>query len=272
MRLVRDIDFVLEEEAEPHMDQVAKSRSRSRKLDPIQPDLTAAEPPDGAVADPVETPIETGDDEAAPVDDSVDLAALEALLFSSHHPLTAGRVGELLGLDSTKPVRGAIRQLNRVYAETGRSFRIEQVAGGYQMLTLPQFGDLLKTMHQKEVDARLSKPALETLAIIAYKQPILRVDIEAVRGVACGETIRSLMEKHLVKIAGRAEEPGRPILYGTTRRFLEVFGLNSLKDLPTPEGAAGESVPRPLQAQPIVEQESDPDPAPQAGASPSEPS
>jgi len=82
---------------------------------------------------------------------------------------------------------------------------------------------------------KLTKAALETLAIIAYKQPILRADIEAIRGVACGETIRSLMEKHLVKIAGRAEVPGRPILYGTTKRFLELFGLNSVKDLPQPE-------------------------------------
>jgi segregation and condensation protein B len=104
------------------------------------------------------------------------------------------------------------------------------------MLTLPEYGEYQKKLHQKDVDAKLSKAALETLAIIAYKQPILRADIEAIRGVACGETIRSLMEKHLVKISGRAEEPGRPILYGTTRRFLELFGLNSLKDLPQSEG------------------------------------
>ena len=84
------------------------------------------------------------------------------------------------------------------------------------MLTLPQFGEVLKKLHQKEADAKLTKAALETLAIVAYKQPILRADVEAIRGCACGETIRSLMEKHLVKIAGRAEEPGRPILYGTT--------------------------------------------------------
>ena len=82
------------------------------------------------------------------------------------------------------------------------------MAGGYQILTLPEFGDALKKLHQKEADAKLTKAALETLAIIAYKQPILRADVEAIRGVACGETIRSLMEKHLVKIAGRAEEPG----------------------------------------------------------------
>ena len=132
-------------------------------------------------------------------------------------------------------MRQAIATLNESYESTGRSFRVEQVAGGYQILTLPQFGEVLKKLHQKEVDAKLTKAALETLAIIAYKQPILRVAVESIRGVACGETIRSLMEKHLVKIAGRAEEPGRPILYGTTKRFLELFGLNSLKDLPTSE-------------------------------------
>src|SRR5207248_347932 len=126
--------------------------------------------------------------------------------------------------------------LNEQYETSGRAFRIEQVAGGFQILTLPEFGDALKRLHQKEVDAKLTKAALETLAIIAYKQPILRADVESIRGVACGETIRSLMEKHLVKIAGRAEEPGRPILYGTTKRFLELFGLNNLKDLPQGEG------------------------------------
>ena len=138
---------------------------------------------------------------------------------------------------TTKPVRKAIKALNDQYESTGRAFRIEQVAGGYQILTLPEFGDALKKLHQKEADAKLTKAALETLAIVAYKQPILRADVEAIRGCACGETIRSLMEKHLVKIAGRAEEPGRPILYGTTKRFLELFGLNNLRDLPQPEGA-----------------------------------
>ncbi len=192
------------------------------------------EQPDGVVA-----PIDAEAAEVAEADDavpsSIELPALEALLFSTHHPLTAGRLAELLQLDSTKPIRRAIKDLNEQYETTGRCFRIEQVAGGYQMLTLPEFGPIIKTLVQKEIDARLSKSALETLAIIAYKQPILRVDIESIRGVACGETIRSLMEKHLVKIAGRAEVPGRPILYGTTKRFLEVFGLNNLNDLPKNE-------------------------------------
>ena len=165
----------------------------------------------------------------------INLPLLEALLLGTHHPLTAGRLAELLELDSTKPLRKAVRALNEQYQAGGRSFRVEQVAGGYQILTLPEFGNALKKLHQREADAKLTKAALETLAIVAYKQPILRADVEAIRGVACGETIRSLMEKHLVKIAGRAELPGRPILYGTTKRFLELFGLNSLKDLPQSE-------------------------------------
>jgi segregation and condensation protein B len=201
----------------------------SADLDEPKPD----EQPDGVV----EEVADDGADDTSDASDlpPINLAALEALLFSTHHPLTAGRLAELMDLDSTKPVRRAIKELNASYESTGRSFRVEQVAGGFQLLTLPEHGVLLKKLHQREIDAKLTKAALETLAIIAYKQPILRADIEAIRGVQCGETIRSLMEKHLVKIAGRAEEPGRPILYGTTKRFLELFGLNSIKDLPQPE-------------------------------------
>jgi segregation and condensation protein B len=201
----------------------------SADLDEAKPD----EQPDGIV----EEVADDGADDSSDASDlpPINLAALEALLFSTHHPLTAGRLAELMDLDSTKPVRRAIKELNQSYESTGRSFRVEQVAGGFQLLTLPEHGDLLKKLHQREIDAKLTKAALETLAIIAYKQPILRADIEAIRGVQCGETIRSLMEKHLVKIAGRAEVPGRPILYGTTKRFLELFGLNSIKDLPQPE-------------------------------------
>ena len=196
----------------------------------------AAEPADGAIDDAgndEEASAEGESPAGAPAD--VDLGLLEALLMSTHHPLTAGRLAEVAGLGATKPVRQAIKELNRQYEASGRAFRIEQVAGGFQILTLPHFGEHLKKLHQKELDAKLTKAALETLAIVAYKQPVLRADVEAIRGCACGETIRSLMEKHLVKIAGRAEEPGRPILYGTTKRFLELFGLNSVKDLPQPE-------------------------------------
>lgn len=198
-----------------------------------------AEQPDGVVE-----PAESADDlvaDANAVDPKIDVGLLEAYLFATHSPLTPGRLAELFNLESTKPIRKALRVLNEQYVATGRCFRVEQVAGGFQLLTVPEYGDHLKALHQKEADAKLTKAALETLAIIAYKQPILRADLEAIRGVASGETIRSLMEKHLVKIAGRAEEPGRPILYGTTRRFLEVFGLNSLKDLPHPDSSQGKA-------------------------------
>jgi segregation and condensation protein B len=220
LRLVKDDEFELDEMEE-----------HDAQPEPNAPRQTAStEPPDGAM-DAAEDAQGAESGDMPPVN----LPLLEALLLSTHHPLTAGRLAELLDLPSTKPVRAAIKDLNAQYESTGRSFRIDQVAGGYQILTLPDFGEHLKKLHQKEADAKLTKAALETLAIIAYKQPILRADVEAIRGCACGETIRSLMEKHLVKIAGRAEEPGRPILYGTTKRFLELFGLNSLRDLPQPE-------------------------------------
>jgi segregation and condensation protein B len=225
-------------------DEAAPSRKRRKSAAPNEPvklaveseeTPAAAEQIDGPVEDAAE--VEQEDSSAAAAD--VDLSLLEALLFSTHHPLTAPRLAELMELPSASTLRKAIKALNAQYEEAKRSFRVEQVAGGYQLLTLPEYGEYLKRLHQREVDTKLTKAALETLAIIAYKQPILRADVEAIRGVACGETIRSLMEKHLVRIAGRAEEPGRPILYGTTKRFLELFGLNSLKDLPQGEELPG---------------------------------
>jgi segregation and condensation protein B len=226
MRLMREELLMEEMDAIKEELPLREDISAAREADP-------AEQPDGAVLDAGEASAEA--EESAEAIEPLPLGAIEALLLSTHHPLTVGRLAELIGLPSTKGIRQAVKHLNEQYAATDRSFRIEQVAGGFQILTLPEFGEHLKNLHQKEIDAKLTKAALETLAIVAYKQPVLRVDVEAIRGVACGETIRSLMEKHLVKIAGRAEEPGRPILYGTTKRFLEVFGLNSLKELPQGE-------------------------------------
>ncbi|MGE5611100.1 MAG: SMC-Scp complex subunit ScpB, partial [Bacillota bacterium] len=228
--------------AQPSPDQ--PEQNEPAPADSAQPSPESPEPSEQQDGPVIDTPEEAAANAQAAADASssaepqVDLGILESLLFSTHHPLTAPRLAELMELSSSKPLRNAIKALNTQYEETHRCFRIEQVAGGYQLLTLPEYGEYLKKLNQREADAKLTKAALETLAIIAYKQPILRAELESIRGVACGETIRSLMEKHLVKIAGRAEEPGRPILYGTTKRFLELFGLNSLKDLPKPEEAA----------------------------------
>lgn len=151
-------------------------------------------------------------------------------------PLSAGRIAQALnlGIDQggSRPIDDAIDELNDVYERTGRSFRIERVAGGFRIMTRPEFGPIIAPFHAERESSRLSQAAIETLAIIAYRQPVTRSDVEAIRGVGCGEILRSLLERRLLKITGRADEVGRPMLYGTSRSFLEVFGLGSIKDLP----------------------------------------
>lgn len=164
-----------------------------------------------------------------------DAATVEALLFGSDEPLTPAKIVQVAELPGIRAVREAVARLNERYEQLGSAFRIEPVAGGYQMKTLPEYHDVISRLVTARSDSRLSQAALETLAIVAYRQPILRADIEAIRGVACGEVLRGLMEKQLVKIVGRAEVLGRPMLYGTTKRFLEAFGLNRLEDLPRVE-------------------------------------
>lgn len=157
---------------------------------------------------------------------------IEAILFSTDIPLSSGKLAEIVGVDSTKPIKQTIESLNQSYEQRQAAYRIEERAGGYQLLTLPQYAQYIERLVRKKDEGRLTPASLETLAIVAYKQPITRAGIEAIRGVACGEVLRSLMEHNLVKIVGRAEEIGRPMLYGSTRYFLELFGLANLKDLP----------------------------------------
>jgi segregation and condensation protein B len=164
---------------------------------------------------------------AEPTEESV----VEAVLFASDEPLTPNRLADIVGI-SVKNVREHINTLNDKYQTNNNAFRIEEIAGGYQLLTLSSYNPWLKKLLRARSDNKLSPASLETLAIIAYKQPVIRADIEAIRGVAVGEIVRSLMYKGMVKIVGRAEVLGRPMLYGTTKKFLEVFGLNTLKDLP----------------------------------------
>jgi segregation and condensation protein B len=156
---------------------------------------------------------------------------VEAVLFASDESLTDTRLAKIVET-SVKQLRQCIKNLNEKYQANNNAFRIEKIAGGYQMLTLSTYNYWLKKLLRARSDSKLSPAALETLAIIAYKQPVIRADIEVIRGVAAGEVIRTLCYKGLVKIVGRAEILGRPMLYGTTKKFLEVFGLNTLKDLP----------------------------------------
>ena len=210
-------------------------------MDEAKPSVIEDNDSDGAVdkfevtTDPeVEDEAQAKKTKPAPIILPEDLdARVEAALITSERPMTAARVAEALGAaGASQAVEEAIQALNENYERTGRSFRIEKVAGAWQVVTLPKYADVLDGLKRTKQDNRLSASQLETLAIVAYKQPIVRAQVEAIRGSASGEVLRLLMDKHLVKVVGRAEEIGRPMLYGTTKQFLEVFGLGGLKDLP----------------------------------------
>lgn len=157
---------------------------------------------------------------------------LEALLFASDEPLTAAKIREIAPELQEVDIKKTVDALNASYQETGRAFRIEMVAGGYQMYSLPAYFPYIEKLLAKRQQNRLSSKALETLAIIAYKQPITRHEIEEIRGVNVDGVIRTLLTRNLVTIAGTANSPGNPYLYKTTRQFLEYFGLKSTRDLP----------------------------------------
>jgi segregation and condensation protein B len=157
---------------------------------------------------------------------------VEALILAAREPLTAARLAQAVPRLTPARARELALELRADYEREGRGFELAEVAGGFQLRTRPELAEFVQRLEQ-ERPARLSRAALETLAVIAYRQPATRAEVEHVRGVDCGPVMRSLLERHLVRIAGHREVPGRPMLYGTTRRFLEVFGLASLEDLPS---------------------------------------
>lgn len=163
------------------------------------------------------------------------LARLEAVLLLADEPLPARRLADVAGLADAGEARRLIDRLKELLDLDQTAFQIEELAGGYQLLTRPRYHSWLARLKRTGHELRLSPAALETLAVIAYKQPIMRAEVEKVRGVACAELIRMLMEKGLVRVAGRHDSLGRPQLYGTTKKFLQAFGLNALKDLPEVE-------------------------------------
>lgn len=168
---------------------------------------------------------------------------LEAVLFMARGPMTARRLSQFAGLDDGTQARTMIGILNESYNQCGSAYQIKRIAGGYQMLTRPQFAKWLRQLDYVPRPGRLSRPAMETLAVVAYRQPIIKADIEAIRGVSSGEMLRQLLEKGLVRIQGRSEELGRPYLYATTREFATEFGLRSLDDLPEANQLVGQGLP-----------------------------
>jgi len=162
----------------------------------------------------------------------VRLARVEAALFLADAPLTVRKLLAAAGLTDTAEARRLVQKLRELYDADATAFQVEEIAGGYQLLTRPAYRPWLHRALRTGRNVRLTPAALETLAVVAYRQPIPRADIEAIRGVACAELLTHLMEKGFVKIVGRQESLGRPVLYGTTKKFLQSFGLGSLRDLP----------------------------------------
>ncbi|SHI55598.1 segregation and condensation protein B [Desulfatibacillum alkenivorans DSM 16219] len=158
---------------------------------------------------------------------------IESLLFISSTPLSMERLRQSIPEADAKMIRAALETLGREYELRGGGFALHHVAGGYQLRTRPEYAQWIKRLHQSQ-PVRLSKPALETLAIIAYRQPVLRSDIEYIRGVDSGGVLKMLLEKQLIRVLGRdTDKPGRPMIYSTTKKFLEVFDLKDLSELPT---------------------------------------
>ena len=157
---------------------------------------------------------------------------IEALLFASPEPLSLARIKSILQGVETGEVAQALESLRDDYAQGSRSFQIVEIGGGYQLATKPDYAVFVEKLVESRSRQRLSKAAMETLAVVAYKQPVVRSTIESIRGVNADGVLRTLMERDLVRIVGRGEGPGRPLLFGTTREFLLQFGLNKLSDLP----------------------------------------
>lgn len=220
-------------------------------------DVDAAErfvefdPLESQAANDATTDAETTSDVNAATESSDEAATItpiqivEAILFASDAPLPAAKIAQAVGGATPREVREHVTALNLRYEQTGSAVRACEIAGGYQLRTLPVFHAWLARLHKARQETKLSAAAMETLSIVAYKQPVMRADIEAVRGVSTGDILNRLREMDLVRIVGRAEDLGRPMLYGTTKRFLEVFGLPGLGDLPKMESPAAATNPAP---------------------------
>lgn len=174
-------------------------------------------------------------DSADPLARDPALALVEAALLIADEPLPLRKLVQITGMADAAAVRRCLTKLQGLYDQDGSAFELEELAGGFQLMTRPEYHRWLTSLRKSQQELKLTAPSRETLAIVAYRQPIMRADIEAIRGVHCGETLRLLMEKGLVKITGRDDSLGRPVLYGTTKRFLQMFGLKNLKDLPNAE-------------------------------------
>ncbi len=161
---------------------------------------------------------------------------LEALLFASDAPVEAERIQEILELPSAGAARQLMGRLRERLDGEGRPLQVMEVGGGFRLVTRPELAPWLVKLARSRTKSRLSRPALETLAIIAYRQPVSRPEVDAIRGVNSEAVLENLLDRRMIRITGRKESPGRPFLYETTREFLVAFGLRDLADLPKVQG------------------------------------
>jgi segregation and condensation protein B len=166
------------------------------------------------------------------------MARVEAALVAADEPLTPRRLAAAAGLADAAEARQIVEQLRALYDQDETAFQVEELGGGFQLLTRPKYHPWLARLRRAGPEVRLTPAARETLAIVAYRQPITRADVESIRGVQSSDMLHQLMDKGLVRIAGRDDSLGRPVLYATTRKFLQVFGLRSLRDLPQAQDLA----------------------------------
>ncbi|MDE3258518.1 MAG: SMC-Scp complex subunit ScpB [Gemmatimonadota bacterium] len=171
-------------------------------------------------------------DSVASDEDARNQGIVEALLMASDRPLGASQIASLLDGVRAGDVRAYVEDLNTQYGRTGRSFKISEIAGGFLFMVHSEYGIWVRRLLKDKAPVRLSSAALETLAIVVFKQPVMKAEVEHIRGVSVDGVVRHLLEKGLIRIAGRSDAPGRPLLYGTTRDFLKHFGLKTLSDLP----------------------------------------
>ncbi len=203
-------------------------------------------------ANPTDTPFLSGQSQETQEasDPRLSRMRLEAVLLLAKTPLSLRKLCQMAHLADATEARTLIRQLNTTFEEYGRAIRVEQVAGGYRLMTRSALSPWLARLGHLPAPIRLSTPMMETLAVVAYRQPVSRADVEAVRGVGCGELLRQTMERDLVRIVGRSEELGRPYLYGTTKRFLQLFGLSNTDALPAIQWQALQEDPQPEDSNP----------------------
>lgn len=195
----------------------------------------APEPEPGEPSPERATPAEPGEaavEEAPALPPQEVRAILEALIFASPQPLTPKEIGQVLGGVTREEWQAALEDIREAYARDGRGLQLVEVAGGYQITTRPEYNDWVRELLDPKTPTRLSIQALETLAVIAYKQPVTLPEIIELRGVKSGGVLKTLLEKRLIRIQGRKEVVGRPMLYGTTKQFLLHFGLKDLTELP----------------------------------------